>query len=99
MVTVDEIPDPQALELTTTLNGTVVQHTGTDLMIFSVAELINYCSSFSPLSPGDVIATGTPGGVGFKREPPLYMRAGDVIEVKISNIATLTNKLAPEPAQ
>ena len=89
LVTADEIGDPQALELTTKLNGHVVQHANTSQMIFTVAELIVYCSSFTPLTPGDVIVSGTPGGVGMKRTPPLYMAKGDAVEVEISRIGTL----------
>lgn len=89
MVTADEIPDPSALMLTTRLNGNVVQHSGTDAMMTSVAGLIAYCSAFTPLAPGDVISTGTPDGVGAKRKPPLWMKDGDVLEVEISKIGTL----------
>ena len=96
MVTTDEIPDPQALELTTRLNGEVVQHGHTRDMIHSVAEIIAYCSAFTPLSPGDVISTGTPEGVGARRTPPLWMRDGDVVEVTISAIGTLRNPIMAE---
>jgi 2-keto-4-pentenoate hydratase/2-oxohepta-3-ene-1,7-dioic acid hydratase in catechol pathway len=97
LVTTDELLDASQLGLTTRLNGKVVQQATTAQMIFSVAELVAYCSSFTPLQAGDVIASGTPGGVGFKRDPPLYMRAGDVVEVEIENIGVLKNVLAPEP--
>ncbi len=96
LVTADEIPDPQNLELTTRLNGEVVQHANTGQMIFSVADLIEYCSSFTALIPGDVIATGTPGGVGMKRNPPLYMKPGDKVDVIISSIGTLQLELTQE---
>ncbi|MCA0303145.1 MAG: fumarylacetoacetate hydrolase family protein [Proteobacteria bacterium] len=89
LVTADEIPDPQTLELTTRLNGTVVQHDTTDHMIFDVAAIVSYLSTFTPLEPGDVIATGTPDGVGLGRKPPLWMKAGDRLEVEISSIGTL----------
>lgn len=97
MVTADEIPDPQSLELTTRLNHKVTQQANTCQMIFPIAALIAYCSSFSRLRPGDVIATGTPSGVGFKREPPLFMREGDVVEVEISRIGVLRNNVVREP--
>lgn len=97
LVTADEIPNPQALELTTRLNGQVMQHATTAQMIFKVAELIEYCSAFTPLSPGDVIVSGTPGGVGVRREPPVFMKAGDVVEVEIASIGTLTTRLVAEP--
>lgn len=96
MVTADEIPDPQALDLTTRLNGTVMQHTGTDLMIFPVVQLIEYLSSFTMLAPGDVIVSGTPGGVGVRRDPSVFMQPGDVIEVEISSIGVLRNTIVAE---
>ncbi|HLT78006.1 MAG TPA: fumarylacetoacetate hydrolase family protein [Ferrovibrio sp.] len=89
MVTADEIPDPQALMLETRLNGQTVQKSGTDLMTFNVRKIIRYITTWLPLKPGDVIATGTPGGVGTKRNPPLYMKDGDVIEVEISKVGLL----------
>jgi 2-keto-4-pentenoate hydratase/2-oxohepta-3-ene-1,7-dioic acid hydratase in catechol pathway len=89
MVTADVIADPQALELTTRLNGAVVQHDTTDHMLFDVATIIEYLSTVTWLEPGDVIATGTPDGVGLGRKPPLWMKAGDNVEVEISGIGTL----------
>lgn len=94
MVTTDEIPDPQALTLETRLNGQVMQHTTLDLMIFPVAELIAYCSTFCNLVPGDVIVSGTPGGVGYPRKPPVFMKPGDTVEVEISGIGVLKNGIA-----
>jgi 2-keto-4-pentenoate hydratase/2-oxohepta-3-ene-1,7-dioic acid hydratase in catechol pathway len=96
MVTADEIPDPSKLELTTRLNGEQMQHAFTDQMIFNVPFLISYLSSFMALEPGDVIVTGTPGGVGFKRNPPVFMKAGDIVEVEISGIGTLKNPIKDE---
>ena len=96
MVTADEIPNPQELTLTTRLNGVQVQHASTSQMIFQVSELIEYCSSFTNLYPGDVIVSGTPGGVGMKRTPPLFMKAGDVVEVDIESVGLLRNLLQPE---
>ena len=83
IVTSDEIPDPTRLTLTTRLNGAEVQKSGTDLLIYSVPQIIAFCSDFTPLVPGDVIATGTPDGVGHRRTPPLWMKPGDVLEVEI----------------
>jgi 2-keto-4-pentenoate hydratase/2-oxohepta-3-ene-1,7-dioic acid hydratase in catechol pathway len=97
LVSADEIADPQALELTTRLNGQVVQQSSTGLMIFPVAELIEYCSTFTPLSAGDVIISGTPGGVGVRRTPPLFMKPGDVVDVEISSVGTLRNPIVAEP--
>ena len=96
MVTTDEIPDPSAMELMTRLNGEEVQRSKTDLMIFDVPFLIHYISGFCTLEPGDVIVTGTPGGVGFKRNPPLFMKQGDTVEVEIDMIGTLVNLIANE---
>ena len=98
MVTTDEIPDPSKLTLQTRLNGAVVQNTTTDLLITPVPELIAYISTICPLAPGDVIVTGTPGGVGAKRVPPLWMRVGDTVEVEISGIGVLSNKVVAEVA-
>lgn len=98
MVTTDEIPDPTTLTLTTRLNGQVVQQTTTELMITSIPALIAYCSTILPLLPGDVIVSGTPGGVGAKRKPPLWMKAGDVAEVEISGIGVLRNPVVAEVA-
>lgn len=89
MVTADEIPDPQALTLETRLNGQSVQKSGTDLMTFNIRKIIAYVTTWLPLKPGDVIATGTPGGVGAKRTPPLWMKEGDVVEVDISGVGLL----------
>ena len=89
MVTTDVIPDPQKLELTTRLNGNTVQHDTTDHMIFDVATIIEYLSTVTWLEPGDIIATGTPDGVGMGRKPPLWMKGGDRLEVEISGIGKL----------
>lgn len=96
MVTVDELGDPTQLELTTRLNGQVMQNTTTDLMIFDIPTTIEYITSFTELRPGDVISTGTPGGVGFKRNPQVFMKAGDTCEIEISKIGTLVNKIVAE---
>jgi 2-keto-4-pentenoate hydratase/2-oxohepta-3-ene-1,7-dioic acid hydratase in catechol pathway len=96
IVTADEIPDPSRLTLTTRLNGQEVQKSGTDLLIYSVPQIIAFCSDFTPLAPGDVIATGTPDGVGHRRNPPLWMKPGDVLEVEISGIGTLRSRVVDE---
>lgn len=96
LVTRDEIGDPQDLELTTRLNGEVMQHTRTSDMIFDVRQLIEYCSTFTELAPGDVIVTGTTGGVGAFREPPVWMKPGDQVEVEIAGIGTLRNSIVDE---
>ena len=96
LVTGDEIGDPQDLELTTRLNGEVMQHTRTSDMIFDVRQLIEYCSTFTELAPGDVIVTGTTGGVGAFREPPVWMKPGDEVEIEIARIGTLRNSIVDE---
>jgi 2-keto-4-pentenoate hydratase/2-oxohepta-3-ene-1,7-dioic acid hydratase in catechol pathway len=96
LVTTDEIPDPSRLTLTTRLNGTQVQHATTDQLIYAIPQIIAFCSDFIALSPGDVIATGTPEGVGHGRKPPLWMKPGDVLEVEISKIGTLRARVVDE---
>ncbi|MEQ4450586.1 fumarylacetoacetate hydrolase family protein [Kosakonia sp. YIM B13605] len=98
MTTADEIPDPHQLAIRTWLNGRMVQDDNTASMIHKVAELIEYISTFTSLTPGDVIITGSPGGVGKKRNPPLFMKAGDRIEVEIENIGHLSNVIIDAPA-
>lgn len=96
LVTVDEIPDPTQLTLETRLNGQSMQTAPISDLRFGIGELIEYCSTFSLLQPGDVISTGTTGGVGFARKPPVWMQPGDVIEVEISGIGVLRNPIADE---
>ncbi|MDO6409228.1 fumarylacetoacetate hydrolase family protein [Pantoea phytobeneficialis] len=98
MTTADEIPDPHRLAIRTWLNGRMVQDDNTASMIHKVAELIEYISTFTSLHAGDVIITGSPGGVGKKRNPPLFMQAGDRIEVEIENIGHLSNVIIDAPA-
>jgi len=96
MVTADEIPDPTRLTLMTRLNGREMQRSGTDLLIYSIPQIISFCSDFTPLSPGDIIATGTPEGVGHRRNPQVWMKPGDVLEVEITGIGTLRNHIVDE---
>jgi 2-keto-4-pentenoate hydratase/2-oxohepta-3-ene-1,7-dioic acid hydratase in catechol pathway len=96
MVTPDEAGDLAPLRLQTRLNGQVVQEATISQMIFDIPHQIEYCSSFTRLEPGDVIVTGTPGGVGAKRTPPLWMKPGDVVEVEIDRIGLLRNGIADE---
>ncbi|MFN5520869.1 fumarylacetoacetate hydrolase family protein [Bradyrhizobium sp.] len=98
MVTSDEIDDLGPLKLQTRLNGEVVQEATISQMIFDIPRQIEYCSSFTRLEPGDVIATGTPGGVGSRRTPPRWMKPGDVVEVEIDRIGLLRNGIADEQA-
>jgi 2-keto-4-pentenoate hydratase/2-oxohepta-3-ene-1,7-dioic acid hydratase in catechol pathway len=99
MTTADEIPDPHALTIHTWLNGMLVQNDSTGSMIHKVADLIAYISTFTSLSAGDVIITGSPGGVGKKRNPPLFMRDGDRVEVEIENIGRLMNTIVEAQPQ
>ena len=96
MVTRDEIADDAELSIETRLNGTVMQHSTTKHMIFSIPVLIKYISTFISLQPGDVIVTGTPGGVGARREPPVWMKAGDKVEIELSQVGVLVNTIAKE---
>ncbi|BEV02530.1 fumarylacetoacetate hydrolase family protein [Novosphingobium olei] len=96
LVTPDAVADLSSQRVTTTLNGQVVQDQPISDLIWDIPFLIEYCSTFTELHPGDVIATGTPGGVGDKRNPPLYMKAGDRVEVSIGSIGTLSNPVNDE---
>ena len=96
LVTPHELGDLAERKIETRLNGQVMQAAKLGDMIFSVAQIISYASGFTPLHPGDVIATGTPGGVGAKRQPPLFMKLGDRVEVRIDGIGHLVNTIAQE---
>ncbi len=96
LVTADEIPDPGALTLETRLNGRVMQRAPTADLLFDVPYLIHYLSVIFPLRPGDVVSTGTTGGVGKARKPPVFMQAGDRVEVEISGIGVLANPIEDE---
>ena len=93
IVTVDEIPDPQRLKLFCRVNGVTKQDSSTAQMIFDVATIIETLSRGMTLEPGDVIATGTPAGVGFARQPPEFLKAGDTVECEIENIGVLRNRI------
>ena len=94
LVTADAIARPEDLEVIGRLNGEEVQRDRAGHMVFSIAQVIAYVSAFIPLAPGDVIATGTPAGVGMTRTPPRYMRPGDVFEVDIPSVGLLRNRVA-----
>lgn len=96
LVTRDEIPDPHTLTIKTYLNGLEVQSETTASMIHHIPELIEYITKFMPLSPGDVIITGSPGGVGKKRNPPLFLMEGDLIEVAIDHVGRLQNYISSD---
>lgn len=91
MMTLDEVGDIHKMELTTRLNGEVMQNATSDMLVFDFAEIIHYCSTFIDLEPGDVLVTGTPGGVGAARKPPVFMDAGDTIEIEVNPIGKLIN--------
>ncbi|SRR5579884_1169386 len=94
LVTLDEITEP--LSLQTFVNGERTQQTSTELMIFDVATLVSTVSDFAALEPGDLILTGTPGGVGYRREPKLLLGAGDVVVVEIDQVGRIENRCVPE---
>lgn len=96
MVTADEIEDPSKLRLETRLNGTRMQHTGIDDLIFDIPAIIAYVSAAFPLAPGDIVATGTPEGVAMGRTPPTWMKPGDVLEIEIPNVGLLRNTVVQE---
>ena len=96
MMTPDELGDLPELRLQTRVNGEVVQDAKLGQMIFGIPQQIEYCSSFTRLEPGDVIVTGTPGGVGSKRKPPLWLKPGDTVEVEIDRLGVLRNGVADE---
>ena len=96
MVTADEIPFDTVMTLTTRLNGVEMQRATTEMMIHSIARQIAYVSTIAPLEPGDVIVTGTPGGVGARRTPPVWMKAGDVCEIEVDRVGVLRNPIADE---
>ena len=96
MVTADEIAPARELKLETRLNGEVVQSSHTGHMIFSIPKLISYASTIFTLVPGDVIATGTPAGVGWSKKPPRFMKPGDVCEVEIEGIGVLRNPIVQQ---
>ena len=96
LVTTDEIPDPARLQLMTRVNGEVLQSAPVSDLCFNVPRIIEYCSSFCLLNPGDIIATGTPSGVGAARTPPRWLVAGDVVEVEISGVGILQHHVVEE---
>ena len=96
MVTADEIPDPGALTLMTRLNGKEMQHATTDDLLFSIPQLIQYLTTVTELVPGDVIVSGTTGGVGCYRDPPVFMKDGDIIEIELDKIGVLRNPVVNE---
>ncbi len=97
ITTADEIDDPTAITLRTTLDGEQVQSATTSQLIFDLVDIVTYCSTFTTLEPGDVIATGTPGGVGYARDPQLWLTPGSEIVVEVSGVGRLSNPIIDEP--
>ncbi len=93
IVTLDEVGDPQTLDIATRVNGVEMQRSNTRHHIFPIAEIIAYLSSFMSLAPGDIIATGTPAGIGAKRTPPVWLQPGDTVEVEVGRVGTLRNRV------
>jgi acylpyruvate hydrolase len=91
LVTLDELNDPQSLDVTLKLNGQVMQQSNTTQFIFAIPHLIHYISEIVTLEPGDMIATGTPSGVGFARNPQVFLKPGDQVEIEISGVGVLQN--------
>jgi 2-keto-4-pentenoate hydratase/2-oxohepta-3-ene-1,7-dioic acid hydratase in catechol pathway len=98
LTTADGIADPEHMRLTTRLNGTVVQATTADRMIFKLPEIVAYVSSMLPLEPGDIIATGSPDGAGVSRTPPRFLSAGDRLEIEVDGVGVLANGVAARGA-
>jgi 2-keto-4-pentenoate hydratase/2-oxohepta-3-ene-1,7-dioic acid hydratase in catechol pathway len=96
LVTADEVPDPSHLAIELRLNGQVMQHSSTSQLIFAIDQLVAYVSQVCTLTPGDLIFTGTPPGVGFARKPPVWLRPGDVVEVEIAGLGVLRNPVVAE---
>lgn len=96
MVPAAQVPDPTALQLTTRVNGKIMQEGHIGDLVFDIPALVEYCSTFTELQPGDIIATGTPGGVGAARKPPVWLRDGDLVEVEISGLGVLSNPVRDE---
>lgn len=96
LVTTDEIPDPHALDIQLTLNGQTMQSSNTSNLIFGVFHLVSYLSAVMTLEPGDIVTTGTPGGVGIFRTPPVLLKPGDEVSITIERVGTLTNPVVAE---
>jgi 2-keto-4-pentenoate hydratase/2-oxohepta-3-ene-1,7-dioic acid hydratase in catechol pathway len=97
IVTLDEVGDPQTIELVTRVDGTEMQRSNTRHQIFTIAHIVAYLSSFLELSPGDVIATGTPQGIGAKRTPPVWLLPGSEVEIEVERVGVLRNHVAAAP--
>ena len=99
LVTKDEVSRPQNLSIWLELNGKKMQNGTTKTMVFNIKELVSYVSHYMTLHPGDIIATGTPSGVGFARTPPEFLKHGDIVECEIENIGKIVNKVVEQSYQ
>lgn len=99
LVTPDEVTDPHALGIRSRVNGEIRQNSNTSLLVHKIPKLIEYCSASMTLEPGDIIATGTPTGVGMHRKPPLFLKAGDVVEIEIDGVGAIRNEVKGPGAQ
>jgi 2-keto-4-pentenoate hydratase/2-oxohepta-3-ene-1,7-dioic acid hydratase in catechol pathway len=97
ITTRDEIGDVDDLDIQLRVNGEVLQNSNTRNFVFKVPQVVSYVSEIVTLEPGDIISTGTPGGVGWKRTPPRWLKPGDIIEAEVENIGILRNRVAAEP--
>lgn len=98
IVTRDEVGDPQTVDIRLSLNGEIMQSSNTECMVFSIPRIVEYVSAIMTLEPGDVIATGTPGGVGFLRTPPRFLQSGDTVTVEIESVGSVTSPVQSESA-
>ncbi len=96
LVTRDEIPDPGDLDISLVLNGQTMQHSNTCHLIFPIPQIITYLSQIMTLEAGDVISTGTPAGVGVLRDPPVFLKSGDRVEVQLERVGTLVNPVSAQ---
>jgi acylpyruvate hydrolase len=99
IVTPDEVVDPNSLDIELRLNGDVMQSSNTADLVFDVSSLVSYLSQMMTLEPGDLVATGTPGGVGFSRDPQVFLKSGDIVEVEISELGILRNRVVAEKVE
>jgi 2-keto-4-pentenoate hydratase/2-oxohepta-3-ene-1,7-dioic acid hydratase in catechol pathway len=96
IVTADEVPDPHVLAVSTTIDGEVMQSANTDDLIFDVDAVVSYISEFAHLQPGDVIATGTPSGIGFRRDPKRFLKPGETVTIEVEGLGKLVNVVRDE---
>lgn len=97
LVTRDEVADIASLTLTTKVNGTIMQQSSLSDMVFNIKQVLTYITQFTDLQPGDVVAMGTPSGIGMRRNPPIWLKDGDTVEVEVSDIGILSNSVTMEP--